>query len=110
MDDDFNTRGALSAIFQLVRETNSAMADSRLSSAGAIAVISLLEELDQVLGILPQDQGSGEVDKLLEVFIQVREELRRAKMYQAADLIRDRLREVGFQLEDSGKGAKWKRI
>jgi cysteinyl-tRNA synthetase len=110
MDDDFNSRGALSAIFQMVRETNSAMAESRLSAEGAAAAISLLEELDQVLAILPDDKGSDDVDILMEVIIGIREELRRGKQYQAADLIRDRLKDAGFQLEDSGKGAKWKRV
>lgn len=110
MDDDFNSRGALSAIFQMVREINSAMAESRLSSHGAKSVISLLQELDAVLAILPDDSGSDDLDLLMDVIMGIREELRRGKHYQAADLIRDRLKEAGFQLEDSGKGAKWKRV
>lgn len=111
MDDDFNTRGALSALFQMARETNAAMADGSLSSLGAKSALALIEEFDYILGILPEEpKQSGDVDVLMEIFIDIREELRKSKMYQAADLIRDRLKEAGFQLEDSGKGAKWKRI
>lgn len=110
MDDDFNTRGALSALFQMARETNAAMADGSLSASGAKSALALIEELDSVLGILPDEpKQSGDVDLLMDIFIDIREELRKNKLYQAADLIRDRLKEAGFQLEDSGKGAKWKR-
>ncbi len=111
MDDDFNSRGALSALFQLARETNSAMATGALSVAGASAVLALLEDLDQVLGILPED-GAGDdyLEAVMEAIIGVREELRSLKQYQAADLIRDRLRDAGFQLEDSDRGARWKRL
>ena len=31
-------------------------------------------------------------------------------MYDLADMIRDRVKDAGFSLEDSAEGAKWKRL
>ena len=44
------------------------------------------------------------------ILIDLRQELRKRKMYDLADMIRDRVKDAGFSLEDSSEGAKWKRI
>ena len=40
----------------------------------------------------------------------LRKELRANKQYQFADMIRDRLKETGYVLEDTSDGVKWKKI
>jgi cysteinyl-tRNA synthetase len=42
--------------------------------------------------------------------VELRKELRKRKMYDLADRIRDELAAQGFKLEDTAEGAKWKRI
>ena len=111
MNDDFNTRGAISAVFQLVRETNKAMADRSLSRKGAEDTISLLKEFDTVFGILPEQRSSDDsLDSVIMILIDIRSELRKRKLFDIADLIRDRLNEAGIKIEDSTEGAKWKKI
>ena len=46
----------------------------------------------------------------MSILIDLRAEMRKNKMYQYADMIRDRLGEVGIRIEDSSDGAKWKKI
>ncbi|MGN1044632.1 MAG: cysteine--tRNA ligase [Candidatus Methanomethylophilaceae archaeon] len=111
MDDDFNTRDAIEAMFSFARDTNRMMGAGELSKKGAENAIALLKEFDTVLGILPQDvEGDSVMDAVMDILIDIRAELRKRKAYDLADTIRDRLTEAGISLEDSSGGAKWKRI
>ena len=113
MDDDFNTRGALEGLFAFAKTTNRMMADRTLSAKGAESAVGFLQMIDQVLGILPYDDGSdddGTLDAVMNILIDMRAELRKRKAYDLADTIRDRLTDAGIKLEDSADGAKWTRI
>ncbi len=46
----------------------------------------------------------------MSILIDLRKELRTKKQYDLADMIRDRLKEAGYTLEDSSEGVKWKKI
>ncbi len=108
MDDDFNTAGALAAIFELVKAINTARDqganDSQLQPAQAI-----LRELIEVLGLrLAEKTGSGDAEKFIELLVEVRSEIRKQKLWALSDLIRDRLKELGVTLEDSKDGTRWR--
>jgi cysteinyl-tRNA synthetase len=111
MDQDFNTRAALSEVFELVRETNRLLAGGELSAAGVRNVLSALEEMDSVFGILPPAiPAAGDLSgEIIDILIEVRNELRKRKQYDLADKIRDRLKETGIELQDTAEGVKWKR-
>ena len=112
MDDDFNTRQAIEVLFQIARATNKAMSEKTLSKKAAERHIALIDEFNGILNIIPQDDGADDetLDNVLNILIDLRGELRKKKMYDLADMIRDRLKESGIALEDSSDGAKWKRI
>ncbi len=111
MDDDFNTRAAIEELYHLARFTNKSMADKTMSRGGAEMFADLLDEFDTVLGIYPETpDGDGALDAVMNILIDLRSELRERKAYDLSDMIRDRLGEAGIRLEDSGDGAKWKRI
>ena len=112
MDDDFNTRQAIEVLFQIARATNKAMSEKTLSKKAAERHIALIDEFNSILNIIPQDDGADDetLDNVLNILIDLRGELRKKKMYDLADMIRDRLKESGIALEDSSDGAKWKRI
>ena len=110
MDDDFNTRGAIAAIFDLARDVNKLMAEGRLSKEGANQLLLFFREVDAVLGIMPEvKEEGGSLDDVIQVLIEVRRELRKRKLYDLADAIRDQLAEKGIKLEDTAEGVKWKR-
>lgn len=111
MDDDFNTRDAIEAMFAFARDTNRMMGAKELSKKGAQDAMALLKEFDTVLGILPEEtEEDGAMDSVMGILIDIRAELRKRKAYDLADMIRDRLSEAGIALEDSSSGAKWKKI
>jgi cysteinyl-tRNA synthetase len=51
-----------------------------------------------------------DAETIIQLFIDIRQELRKAKQWQLADVVRDRLAELGIALEDMPKGTVWKRI
>ena len=110
MDDDFNTCDAIKVLFNMARTSNKMIAEKTLSKKGAENIIALMEDFDKVLGILPEDKKDDSMDSVMQILIDVRSELRKKKVYDLADMIRDRLTEAGIQLEDSADGVKWKKI
>jgi len=111
MDDDFNSRGALSYLFDLAREANRLMDTGELSAEGAANILGFMKELDGIFDILPEEKkGDEKLDDVMLLLIDIRKELRKRKMYDLSDLIRDRLQEAGIKIEDTSEGAKWKLI
>ncbi len=109
MDDDLNSRGALAYLFELAREANRAMDAGELSAEGVSAILGLMREMDGIFAILPEDKGGEErLDEVMRLLIDIRRELRKRKMYDLSDMVRDRLLEAGIKLEDTTEGTKWK--
>lgn len=111
MDQDFNTRAAVSVLFDLVRDVNRLLAEGRLSSAGVSNVLGALREMDEVFAILPAEAAAGEdrSGEFVDLLIEVRNELRKRKQYDLADKVRDELKARGIEIQDTAEGVKWKR-
>lgn len=106
MDDDFGTPQAVAVLFDLVREIN------RGSERGMdiTAAKGILKELTDVIGFNLQERKRlpVAVEPFIEALIAVRNDLRNAKQWQLADMVRDRLNELGITVEDTAKGTNWK--
>ncbi len=107
MEDDLNTADAISAIFELVKFTNSNITSD---SAKAIVTKALdtIRQLCDVLGIITKVEKEI-LDSDIEALIEERQAARKAKNFARADEIRDTLAEQGIILEDTREGVKWKR-
>ena len=112
MDDDFNTPGASSVLFDLVRAINRAEGKEAAYLAGR------LKQLGSILGVLQQDpqtflkSGAGDNDDvaIIEGLIKARADARASKNWAAADNARNKLKEMGIELEDGPQGTTWHRI
>ncbi|PMP84434.1 MAG: cysteine--tRNA ligase, partial [Chloroflexus aggregans] len=110
MDNDFNSPAALAALFDLVRAINAAR-DAGLAAEELAIGQQTLRELAGVLGLRLQPRQrtpTAEVAPFIELLIEVRGELRKAKQYALADLVRNRLADLGVTLEDGPHGTRWK--
>ena len=117
MDDDFNTAGALSSLFDFVRTANTAVSDgASRETLGAINdVFTTLG--GNVLGVIEdsyaEQAGGGNARDLLpaamDVLITLRTDARKNKDYATGDKIRDALAERGITLKDGPEGTSWKR-
>lgn len=114
MNDDFNTRVALAAMFDLVRELNS-IATKDIEKAKELA--AALKAMGGVLGILQVNPDAylqaGSADEIsestIEALIAERIEAKADKNYARADEIRKELTEAKISLEDSPTGTTWRR-
>ncbi|MBN2387480.1 MAG: cysteine--tRNA ligase [Anaerolineales bacterium] len=107
MDDDFNTPGAIAALFELVKTINTAR-DAGANADQLDPAQKTLRTLTDVFGLrLADKQGSGDADMFIDLLIEVRTEMRKQKQWAMSDLIRDRLKDLGVTLEDSKDGTTW---
>ena len=109
MCDDLNIAVALAAIFNFVREVNKLMDDDKLSRGEAEQVYELMMRFDKVLGVIGEVKKEEEkLPKEAEELIRKREEARKARDWETADKIRERLKAMGVIVEDTPQGVKWR--
>ena len=117
MDDDFNTAKAFGALFELIKEANllkdRALKEGEITREEKFSLLEAVEVIKEFLRVLgfreETEEREGIEDELIKILIDVRSELRKKKEFQLADLIRDRLKELGITLEDLPTGTVYKR-
>ncbi|MBS7390293.1 MAG: cysteine--tRNA ligase [Ruminococcus sp.] len=107
MDDDLNTADGISAVFELVKDINVNVIDSKSAELIKYA-IDLFDELTNVLGLV-YNRDTGSLDEEIEKLIEARQNARKEKNWAEADRIRDELKAQGIVLEDTPQGVKWHR-
>ena len=107
MEDDLNTADALAAVFVLVRDINTAVANK----AGKVTLEACADMFDQLTGVLGlvYYRNTADLDSEIEALIEERTLARKNKDYKRADEIRDQLKAMGIILEDTPQGVKWSR-
>jgi cysteinyl-tRNA synthetase len=134
MDDDFNTGGAVGALFELLTALNRFADLKKLDAASPApakadfaAGVQLLRTLSNILGLFWQAPpkaelgGGGElVGGLMQLLIDIRNNLRteaksaakdnplKKPLFDQTDLIRKRLADLGVTLEDRPDGTGWR--
>jgi len=110
MDDDLNTAEALAAIFEYVRDANTAMDAGEFCAGNAAAALELLGRFDSVFDVIQPTKQSGFMeDSEVESMIADRTKAKAARNFALADQIREQLLEQGIILEDTKGGVRWKR-
>ena len=115
MDDDFNTREAISVLFEMAREVNRLKRDT--DPQGAV-LASQMRGLGNILGLLELDPqaylrgeaGEGDLaDANVDALVVQRQQAKLDRNFALSDQIRDQLKVAGIVLEDSKEGTVWKR-
>ena len=101
MDDDLNTRDALSKIFELVTAVNTKASEQSKESLEYTAKI--FDELTGVMGLL-YNRKTDEIPQHVLDLVAERTEVRKAKNWARADEIRDELSELGYTVKDTPQG------
>ncbi|WP_308636597.1 cysteine--tRNA ligase [Paenibacillus silvisoli] len=107
MNDDFNTPDAITAVFELVSETNLRLQRPVVSAEELKLLLDAFEAFDRVLGLLQAEEALLDAD--IDALIVQRTEARASKNWKRADEIRDQLSAMGIVLEDTPQGIRWRR-
>ena len=106
LEDNFNTHLALSAFFQLVKETNRLAAEEKLGKEDAQIIKSEFQRMLKILGLnIPE--MTEDMKQEIDTMIENREKFRQEKQFQEADQIRDKLNEMNVELIDHKGKTIW---
>lgn len=108
MDDDFNTSGALEAVFRLIFHINSMSILGTLTRDQLDCAEGALRRVDSVLGVIFYEEV--DLNEEQKSLIEQREEARKNKNFKRSDEIREQLLKDGIVLEDTSLGTVWKRL
>ena len=115
MDADFNTAQALGAIFTLVSEVNRSLSAANETPPFVFAEAHrALAEVCQVLGVYDPDaqrtdgDNVEQRDHLINLLLEIRQDARSRKDWDTSDKIRDRLKLLNIEIQDTRDGATWK--
>ena len=117
MNEDLNVPAALAVLHEVVGEGNTLLAKKADATALKGCLTSVRQMLD-VLGVDPlsttwadDSKNAQQLESALDYFVQqsiaVRNAAKENKNFDAADAIRDSLRNAGIALEDTSDGVRW---
>jgi cysteinyl-tRNA synthetase len=122
LSDDLNTAQALAAVFDYVREANTAMDKGEFRHGGVEAAVEFLGSFDKVFAVLEDNDGEklkaigvggddgGLSDADIEKLVAERQAARARRDFATSDRVRKELLDRGIILEDTKDGkVRWKR-
>ncbi|MCU4717622.1 cysteine--tRNA ligase [Halapricum hydrolyticum] len=109
MNDDFNTRGAMAGLLDLVGAVNAHLDDSdEYDYRGLRRAIETLEEFaGGVFGLSLGGADGGDVElaeDVIDLVLSIREQERATGNYERADELRDELEALGVEVQDTDDG------
>ncbi|MBS1269660.1 MAG: Cysteine--tRNA ligase [Gammaproteobacteria bacterium] len=111
LENDLNTPKALAELSALAHSANTTRGDAERGRLKAAMLAA-----GGLLGLLRQNpeqwfagDGSGLDVGAIEALIAERSQARKDKNFARADKIRDELRDIGVEIEDSPDGARWRK-
>lgn len=108
LDEDLNVSSAWAIVFDWVRKMNRELGGGKMPPEEAAANLAAWKQVDSVLGVgapAPSGEASSEV---LEALAE-RQTARKARDFQRADAIREKLLALGWIIEDTPNGPRAKR-
>jgi cysteinyl-tRNA synthetase len=110
MNDDFNTPVALAHLFEAVRIINSVNdGKETLSEADKQTLKKLMHEMVfDILGLREEQAiNTDKIDGLMQMILEQRKDAKARKDFASSDLIRDKLKDLGFEIKDGKDGTTY---
>ncbi len=108
VNDDLNLPKAFAALFELVRQTNAALATPHPSSLipHPPSLLSVFKRMDEVLGVIffENEKKAVEVPAAVQALLDRRAAARQAKNWAESDRLRDEIAAAGWLVKDSKEG------
>jgi cysteinyl-tRNA synthetase len=130
--NDLNTAEALGAIFDMVREANTAADSGEIREDDRAPLLAVLQQFDEIFAVL-QDDDAEKMDRVrhwagpdgrlggsvlsaerisdaeVNRLIEERNAAKKARDFARSDAIRKQLSDAGIIVEDTKDGIRWKR-
>ncbi|MCX6746624.1 MAG: cysteine--tRNA ligase [Candidatus Pacearchaeota archaeon] len=100
INDDFNSPKGLSFLWEILR-------DERLNNTEKY---ELAIDFDEVFGLNLENEEKIEIPKEVKKLAKERKEARKKKNWREADEIRNRIKKLGFNINDTEKGSEIKKL
>lgn len=111
LDDDFNTPKALSVIFEFIKKANKLLSKNLINKEDAQEIYRFFKEIDKVFGIIDWEKTKKEiVPQKIKKLAEKREKYRQKGQWEKADEIRKQVNNLNYQIEDTPKGPKVKKL
>ncbi|MCM1055094.1 MAG: cysteine--tRNA ligase [Bacteroides sp.] len=107
MDDDLNTADGITAVFELVREINTAVNGAETTKGSLEELKKVFDELTGVLGIIYEKEEA--VPEEITALVEKRRDARKNKDFALADSIRDEIAAKGYIVEETRQGTNIKK-
>lgn len=116
LEDDFNTAAAMSKIFDLINQTNKFISSKKkLQDSDKCMIMESKQKIDVMTHILcisgnsfKKEFENKDRQEILKILISIRESARKQKAFNLADEIREKLKDIGINLEDTPEGTKYR--
>ncbi|MEA3202188.1 MAG: cysteinyl-tRNA synthetase [Thermoplasmata archaeon] len=109
MDDDLNTPKALATLFDLASDINKYVSAGP-QKAALDKGLATFHKMEQIFDVLPAaEEAVEDAAPLLDLLLELRQDARKRKDFAQSDRIRDRLAELGYVIEDSANGPRWRK-
>jgi cysteinyl-tRNA synthetase len=108
MDDDLDVAGALGVMHTFRNEGNRAI-DQGLAGEGAAKALALLERFGDVFGILGATAEEAPPEEVIAL-ANLRREARKNRDFKASDDARDKIKALGWSVEDTKEGMKFRKL
>ena len=110
LDDDFNTPITLSHLFEGVRIINSVNdGKETLTQEDKNTLTQVMKTMVfDVLGLKEENAvNTDKIDGLMNMILDVRTDAKTRRDFSTSDLIRDKLKEIGFEIKDGKEGTSY---
>ncbi|MEK7151143.1 MAG: DALR domain-containing protein, partial [Patescibacteria group bacterium] len=105
LDDDFDTPKAISLLFDYIHLANREIDNRRL-----VPELDIWRIFGDILGILPTADSPNEIPDEVKLLTQEREEARQTKNFTRSDELREKIKNLGYELDDTSYGPLIKKI
>lgn len=107
--DDMNTPKAFAVMYEFIHEVNKRM--DILGKKNASEIIETFFDLDRILGLRLEEYVNAEIPKKVLELLEIRERLRKERNFEEADRIREEIRSMDYEVEDTPEGPRiWPKI
>jgi len=105
MDNDLNTPTAIATVFHLINRGNYLISKNKISFADRKDILKTLRKFDRVFNFIFKKEKIKIPKNILEL-LKKREKYRKEKKWKEADIIRKKIKKLGYKIKDTKKGAK----